>query len=300
MAINRDYRLGICVDLRWHPKLISSAKSLNIPNAYLQGLLLNLWGGAMLYADDGDLWRGSDEMTLRFIEAISEIPFEPGMFVDVLRLDSWLDEWLIHDWLDYAGKLLYAKYKSHNKKRLIAIWAKHGRCYGGGRDDVGMQVGCSWDVDGLQAGYDPEALALNTPIINNNPITLTLNPYALSKKKRKSPKGVVGENAGDLPGASANQQPAESVVKDSTKETASSLISFSKGSRAKGAGALHANPSGNGEAKTDRQEIAGSSNSFSEGFRAQGYIATNRNEWVTPFNQGCFLGCRCTLGDLSF
>lgn len=121
MSAKRRLWIEVSVDLRWHPKLISSAKSLNIPKVYLEGHLVSLWSGALEYAEDGDLWRGDDDSSLRFFESLAEIPAEPQRFLDVLRLDRWLDGWLIHDWLDHAAKYLIARYSSHNRERLVEI-----------------------------------------------------------------------------------------------------------------------------------------------------------------------------------
>jgi hypothetical protein len=261
--------LEVRVQLRSHHKLTSSARTLGIPRVHLLGHLVSLWLGALEFAEDGDLWRGSEEKTHRFIESLAELTFPPERFVEVLRLDGWLDDWCIHDWLDYAGKYLYSRYKSHNRKKLAAIWAKHGRAYGrdgekddgaeetddGGDGDVnGMRVGCERDVNGM---------SLNLPLTlnpNNNPNSnlkpLTLNPSTQDRKEMKSPKGGVGENAatsgdraepqaGKSPkgitslarGAEPPPEPAEredAMLESSAKKNAGFFNSCKEGSRVKG------------------------------------------------------------------
>ena len=165
--------LEVRVQLRNHHKLNSSATSLGIPRVNLLGHLVALWLGVLEFAEDGDLWRGNEEKTLRFIASLAELPFLPERFVEVLRLDGWLDGWLIHDWLDYSGRYLYAKYKSRHRSKLAEIWAKHGRRYGEGGD--GMRMGCERDADGLDLGCDSR-LPLTL-----YPIPSTLNPLALKE-----------------------------------------------------------------------------------------------------------------------
>ncbi len=181
--------LEVRIQMRNHYKVLSSAKLLDIPNAYMRGLILSLWLGALEFAEDGDLWRGDDTDSIRFVGALAEVPLEPERFIEVLRLDRWLDGWLIHDWLDYVGKLLYTKYKSSNRGRLVEIWAKHGRLYGRGTDNDDEE-GCEEDADGMSSGCQ-KRLPLT---LNPNPKQITLNPYALDNKKGESPKGGLGEN----------------------------------------------------------------------------------------------------------
>lgn len=214
--MNTGLWLEVRVQLRGHHKLNASAKTLGIPRVYLLGHLVSLWLGVLEYAEDGDLWRGTEEKTLRFIESLAELPFDPARFVEVLRLDGWLDGWLIHDWLDYAGKYLHAKYKSHNRQRLVEIWTKHGRTYGRDgekRNGGGPRLGREWDAVGPSLEPD-SALPLT-----QDPQPTTLNPYTLDEKKGENPKGGVGGSPGPPDGA---------------KEKAGFFNLLSEGSRVKG------------------------------------------------------------------
>lgn len=160
--------IEVDVDLGAHPKLISSAKSLGIPGVHLEGHLVRLWRGTFKYAADGDLWRGDEERTLRFFESLADIPDNPTRYVDVLRLDHWLDGWLIHDWLDTVGKYLIPKYKSHNRDKLVEIWQKHGRTYGRDNEGVtslGKYLGSDREVFGT--GSDPPLTQTLTPTTQN-------------------------------------------------------------------------------------------------------------------------------------
>ena len=221
--------LEVRIQMRNHYKVLSSAKLLEIPSAYMRGLLLSLWLGALEFAEDGDLWRGDDQTSIRFVGALAEAPFEPERFIEVLRLDRWLDGWIIHDWLDYVGKLLYAKYKSSNRKRLVDIWAKHGRQYGRGGENDDADEGCDWDANGMSSGCE-NRLPLT---LNPNPETITLNPYALDKKKGKSPKGGLGE------------KPANADGRNNQGEQGAFQV-FSEGKRVKGFVATQAELTGGG------------------------------------------------------
>jgi len=187
----------VSVDLRWHPKLISSAKSLNLPKVHLEGHLVSLWSGALEYAEDGDLWKGDEDSSLRFFESLAEIPSDPQRFLDVLRLDRWIDGWLIHDWLDHASKYLIACHSSRNRDRLVEIYAKHNRVYGrSGSDNAGItSQGKLWgsDREVFEDNSDPP-ITLNP---NSNPYSepKTLNPCTPIKRNEKSPIGGVGENS---------------------------------------------------------------------------------------------------------
>jgi len=105
-----------------HHKVVDLAKDLRLKPVYVVGHLHVLWHAALEQAEDGDLSRWSDE----FIAASACYPGDAPQFVSLLQLHKWLDGKIIHDWLDYAGKYLEAKYRSSKPERLIAIWAKHG------------------------------------------------------------------------------------------------------------------------------------------------------------------------------
>ena len=222
MGSNGKLWLEVRVDLRWHPKVISSAKSLGIPKVYFEGHLVSLWSGALEFAEDGDLWRGDEERSVRFAEALAEIPGDPVVFIAALRLDRWLDGWLIHDWLDYSGRYLVSKYKSHNRERLIEIWAKHDKVYGRDPTDStshGKLLGSEREADGTDF-YLPY-----------NPKLSTLNPLALKETYKESPKGGVGGNA--------------AAEMEHREKTGFSNFCF-QGSRVKGAVAAQAELTGEG------------------------------------------------------
>lgn len=90
-----------------HPKTLKLARKLNIPVAQVIGHLHMFWWWAMDYAQDGDLSHCDPEDiaiaadwpddAISFVESLVEVGF-------VDRHDD--DSLSIHDWYDYAGKLI--------------------------------------------------------------------------------------------------------------------------------------------------------------------------------------------------
>jgi hypothetical protein len=85
-----------------HPKLLDVADDLEICAPQAIGHLLCLWLWAVEYAPDGDLERFS----VRRIEGAAHWTGPAGALVEALQARGWLDGWQIHDWYEYAGKLV--------------------------------------------------------------------------------------------------------------------------------------------------------------------------------------------------
>ncbi len=111
-----------------HPKLLRLARELRLKPVHCLGHLHALWHATLETREDGDLSSWSDED----IAAAAGVTSDAPTFVSSLRLSGWLDNALVHDWLDYAGLYLTRKYAKRNKERLAEIWGKHGRVYGSG------------------------------------------------------------------------------------------------------------------------------------------------------------------------
>lgn len=225
----KELWLAISVDLVFHPKLICAAMELEINEAHMLGILVRMWLMTFKYAKDGDLWRGSDETTYRFVGVITGYKGDVRQLVDVLRENRWLDGWLIHDWLDYVGPFLVKSFKTSKRPWLVATWAKHGRIYGArnpqdgdaeqeGEDDDapdgeppddGGQSRQNAESDGNDSGSNQEVVRnqdgskqelqpkpLHNPIptqtINREIEPKTLSPPAQRNKKRKALNGGLG------------------------------------------------------------------------------------------------------------
>ncbi len=191
-------------DLRSHPKLVASAKALQIPRVCMAGHLIHLWSACIDHAEDGDLWKGDEESSIRFFESMADIPADPERYIEVFRKDHWLDGWLVHDWLDYQSRLLISRHSSHNRAFLVQTWLKHGREYG--RDGPGIIMppgqGKLWGSDGEVVEDDEGMVGENSdpPITlnpNSNPYrnTVTLNPLTQEERNESNPMGGVGGNA---------------------------------------------------------------------------------------------------------
>lgn len=114
-----------------HRKLAEFAKALRLKPVYAMGHLHALWHAAMEQQEDGILSSWSDD----FIAESSGVTSDAQNYVRLLHEFGWLDNKVIHDWLDYAGSYLTSKYKSNNKQRLVDIWRAHGRDYGTGSEE---------------------------------------------------------------------------------------------------------------------------------------------------------------------
>lgn len=89
-----------------HRKLKALARSLRVRRAVALGHLVCLWCWALDNAPDGDL-AGIDE---RDIQEAADWPKKPGTFLEALVATGFLDDkggqLIIHDWDDYAGRLI--------------------------------------------------------------------------------------------------------------------------------------------------------------------------------------------------
>ncbi len=189
-----------------NPKVqVTAKKDLRIPPVHLVGHLYALWSGTKKFAEDGDLSRFDDDM----IAELAEYTGDPAKFVRTLQLRRWLDERLIHDWIDHQRDWLISKYK--NRPHILkAIWAKHGRVYGrddqeeeeeaGNGDDApapaGKSSGSSREVNGKSSGSNREAqeVEVEKELKTPNPVTQD------QEEKKNSNKGGTGENAETPPG----------------------------------------------------------------------------------------------------
>lgn len=96
-----------------HRKLIALAKELRVRKSYTMGHLHALWHTALEQQEDGDMSGWTPEM----IADCADYPGNAPKFVELLRKHRWLDgDYRIHDWWQYAGPYLRAKYKKSPEK----------------------------------------------------------------------------------------------------------------------------------------------------------------------------------------
>ena len=110
--------------LRQHPKVIKAARALGISKVTLIGHLHCLWWWALDYAQDGNLaayepadiadaaeWTGDPDAFIAALAESSRIGNKPGL------LEYHNGTLTIHDWYDYAGKLIDRRREDADRKR---------------------------------------------------------------------------------------------------------------------------------------------------------------------------------------
>ena len=105
--------------LREHKKVYACSEVLGVSRLEMIGMLVSLWLWALDNAQDGALGGVSD----RTIARVCDFPEKKaGKLVDALRTTGWLDEdkerncLVIHDWYDYAGKLMERRKSDRERK----------------------------------------------------------------------------------------------------------------------------------------------------------------------------------------
>jgi hypothetical protein len=109
-------------DLEEHPKILwlCNKTGWNLDEAI--GKLHRLWWWSLKYAEDGDL--NKYEPSQYLVRLNSKL--NPQELYEALQEANFIEKnGLIHDWLDYAGRYLTAKYRTSNPKRLKEIFKKH-------------------------------------------------------------------------------------------------------------------------------------------------------------------------------
>jgi len=169
-----------------HPKTTRAARALGITRPHLVGHLHFLWWWVLEYAPDGEL---HDHAALDIAEA-AEWPGDPEAFVDAL-LSCGLGEpgflrrnedgsLAVHDWLDYAGRMLAIRKANAERKRL----SRGHRC-DKAVTVTGMSQKCHSDVTRYQTRPDQT----KPPIVPQTPQPAPLKlvaPDPPSARKRAS------------------------------------------------------------------------------------------------------------------
>lgn len=105
-------------EVAMHPKTRKLAKKLDVYLPAAVGHLHLLWHWVLSFADDGDLSKHTDEDIA--IGAMWD--YDPKTFVDALVECRWLDRdgerLVVHDWQDYAGRLVDRRKANAERKRV--------------------------------------------------------------------------------------------------------------------------------------------------------------------------------------
>ena len=101
--------------------MFACADALNLSRIEMIGTLVSLWLWALDNAQDGSLEGVSD----RTIARVCDFPEKKaGKLMESLHKYGWLDRngdhYVIHDWYDYAGKLMERREKDRRRKKTSA------------------------------------------------------------------------------------------------------------------------------------------------------------------------------------
>lgn len=100
-------------ELAHHPKVARLAHMLDVTVPAALGHLHCLWWWCLSYADDGDL----AQFDAFEVAHGAQWDGDPEHFVKCLEECGWLDDGVVHDWHDYAGKLVERRRADAERKR---------------------------------------------------------------------------------------------------------------------------------------------------------------------------------------
>src|SRR5574343_822243 len=125
-------------NLHRHPKIIKTQRVFGWDNDQAVGKLMKFWHWCLEFADSGVL----DAYDAEDIATVFGVTLDAPTFVQKMVAIGWLDDdpvIPVHDWLDYAGKYLHAKYHTSNPEKLKDIYAAHERIYGKNNDKTKVE-----------------------------------------------------------------------------------------------------------------------------------------------------------------
>lgn len=112
--------IEIHTNLVRHRKLKAFARALQIEPHIAMGHLATFWMNVLEQAETGDITKWSKQDIADYAHYVGDV----DKFYDALKNggDGWIDEKdgrvLLHDWWDYVGRYLSAKYKTSNPAKL--------------------------------------------------------------------------------------------------------------------------------------------------------------------------------------
>jgi len=121
--------LQIHQTLKDHRKLLEAADILEVPPPHMMGILISFWLWALDNAPSGTLGGISSKTIAR----AAQWDADPDQLVDALKAANWLDDngdsLEIHDWYEYAGKLIDQRIseRERSKKRRSSSTSTAGR-----------------------------------------------------------------------------------------------------------------------------------------------------------------------------
>lgn len=99
-----------------HPKVLRLAGKLHVHPAQTIGHLAYLWWWSLDYAPNGDL----SASTSTEVAAAAVWPGNADGFLAALKETGWVDDdGMLHDWMDYAGRLVEERRRDAERKRIF-------------------------------------------------------------------------------------------------------------------------------------------------------------------------------------
>lgn len=164
--------------LREHKKMFACADALSLSRIEMIGTLVSLWLWALDNAQDGSLAGVSDKTIARVCDFPEK---KAGKLVAALAEHGFLDydgeHYSIHDWFDYAGKLMERREKDRNRKRKTTRIPP--------------------EVPGDSAGFPPEQ-----PRKSHATVPIPYHTVPNHDTERKKQDSSVGGDGGSAPGSS--------------------------------------------------------------------------------------------------
>ncbi|WP_181469954.1 DnaD domain-containing protein [Paenibacillus sp. MDMC362] len=103
--------------LAGHPKTRRCARKLDVSIPTMVGHLHMLWWWAMDYAPDGELTKFEHDDIADAMQFDGDPDLLVRVLIDAKFIDQINDELQIHDWFDYAGRLLEKREQNNERKR---------------------------------------------------------------------------------------------------------------------------------------------------------------------------------------
>ncbi|GAT35605.1 hypothetical protein TSACC_3676 [Terrimicrobium sacchariphilum] len=163
-----------------HPKTLRLAGRLKINKAQAIGHLHLLWWWTLDYAPDGDL----SAYTSYEIGAAAEWSGDADGFLNALQEVGWLDGMNVHDWADYAGKLIEERARDKERKRAARQRDRRETSEGFPQDVRRTSTGQPQDVQGTSNG---QAEDVRTPSDRTQPNPTQQNQRESGAQREPSP-----------------------------------------------------------------------------------------------------------------
>ncbi|HNQ90985.1 MAG TPA: hypothetical protein PKM73_20410 [Verrucomicrobiota bacterium] len=149
-----------------HIKLRRLARMLGIHRAQAVGHLHYIWWWALDGAPSGDL----SGLAPAEIAELAEWPGDPEPFVTALRECGWIDsDGRIHDWQEYAGRLVDVRRKDRERKRTVRRTSSGIPADGGRTADVPNPTQPNPTVPYRERVRTPDPPTGETPTHGSNP-----------------------------------------------------------------------------------------------------------------------------------